>query len=458
MNPVLGGFTVMVMRDGRPITVDVIADGAGLVSHAGSALLAQVADKLGLTRALSLRLVGLKQRRRGHDPGRVIRDLAVMLADGGECVSDLGAVREQKALFGKVASDSTAFRVVDRVASEPGLLGALREAHARARERFWKLHGAPERLTIDIDATLITAHSEKEQAAGNYKGGYGFHPLHAYADQTHEALGAMLRPGNAGSNTAADHKTVLDLALAQVPVEHIESLEILVRADRAGATHELADYCREGRMRFSFGYDLTDAVRAAIVETPANAWIPALDQDDTERENGAVAEITEHVDLSSWPEGSRLIVRRERPHPGAQLSFTDHDGYRFQAILTDQPDQHIAVIERRHRQRARVEDRIRDDKDTGLAKFPFKEFALNEVWLEIVMLAHDLIVWTQTLLLDGELAKAEPKRLRYRLLHVAARLAFHGRRAQLRLQHDWPWASELAAAFQKLEALPAATG
>jgi hypothetical protein len=449
---------VKVMRDGRPVTVDVTADGAGLVSHAGSALLAQVADKLGLTRALSLRLAGVKQRRRGHDPGRVIRDLAVMLADGGECVSDLGAVRDQQSLFGPVASDSTAFRVIDRIASEPGLLDALREAHGRARERFWKLHGAPARLTIDIDATLITAHSDKEHAAGTYKGGYGFHPLHAYADQTREALGAILRPGNAGANTAADHKTVLDLALAQIPAECIENIEILVRADRAGATHELADYCRDAQMRFSFGYDLTDTVRQAILQTPADAWVPALDQDGTERENGEVAELTQHVDLSSWPEGSRQIVRRERPHPGAQLSFTDHDGYRFQAILTDQPDQHIAVLERRHRQRARVEDRIRDDKDTGLQKFPFKDFALNEVWLQIVMLAHDLIVWTQALCLDGELAKAEPKRLRYRLMHVAARLAFHGRRGRLRLQHDWPWAPELAAAFQKLEALPAATG
>jgi len=447
-----------VMRDGRWITVEVTSDGAGVVSHAGSALLAQVADKLGLTGALSLRLAGLKQRRRGHDPGRVIRDLAVMLADGGECVSDLGAVRDQQALFGQVASDSTAFRVIDRVASDPGLLEALREAHGRARERFWKLHGAPESLTIDIDATLITAHSEKEHAAGNYKGGYGFHPLHAYADQTREALGGLLRPGNAGANTAADHKTVLDLALAQIPAEYIEDIEIVVRADRAGATHELADYCRDARMRFSFGYDLTDTVRQAILETPEHAWVAALDQDGTERENGEVVEITDRLELTGWPEGSRLIVRRERPHPGAQLSFTDHNGYRFQAILTDQSDQHIAMLERRHRQRARVEDRIRDDKDTGLAKFPFKEFALNEVWLQIVMLAHDLIVWTQTLLLDGELAKAEPKRLRYRLLHVAARVAFHGRRGRLRLQHDWPWACELAAAFHKLKALPAATG
>jgi hypothetical protein len=389
------------------------------MSHAGTALIAQVADKLGLTQALSLRLSVLKQRRRGHDRGQVIRDLAVMLADGGECISDLGAVRDQEALFGPVASDWTALRVIDRVASEQ-LLEELRAAHARARERFWELQGAPESLTIDIDATLITAHSDKERAAGNYKGGYGFHPLHAYADETREALAAVLRPGNAGANTAEDHVKVLDLAPAQIPERYIEALEILVRADRAGMTHELAHYCREGRMRFSLGYDLTDSVRAAILQLPEDAWVPALDQDGSERENGEVCEITDQVDLSAWPEDSRLIVRRERPHPGAQLSFTDHDGYRFQAILTDQPDTDIAVIERRHRQRARVEDRIRDDKHTGLSKFPFKEFALNEAWLEIVLLAHDLIIWTQALLLDGALAKAEPKRLRYRLFQSPA--------------------------------------
>ncbi len=447
-----------VMRDGRPVTVEVTADGAGLVSHAGSPLLARMGDKLGLTKALSVRLAGLKRRRRGHDPGRVIRDLAVMLADGGECVSDLGAVRDQEALFGPVASDSTAFRVIDRIASEPGLLEALRAAHARSRERFWELHGAPERLTIDVDATLITAHSEKEQAAGNYKGGYGFHPLQAYADETREALGALLRPGNAGSNTAADHQAVLDLALAQIPARYIETIEILVRADSAGATHGLLDYCHAHDLRFSVGYELTAPVRAAILEIPEDAWVTALDQDGSQRENGQVAEITDRVQLSAWPERSRLIVRRERPHPGAQLSFTDHDGYRFQAILTDQPDEAIAEIECRHRQHAHVEDRIRDDKDTGLAKFPFKQFELNQVWLEIVMLAHDLIVWTQALLLDGALAKAEPKRLRYTLLHVAGRLAFSGRRAKLRLQHDWPWTTQLLAAFQKLKALPAATG
>jgi hypothetical protein len=444
-----------VMRDGRRVTVEVASDGAGLVSHAGSALLAQAADKLGLTRALSLRLAGLKQRRRGHDPGRVIRDLAVMLADGGECVSDLGTVREQEALFGPVASDSTAFRVIDRIASEPELLDALRSAHARARERFWKLHGAPESLTIDVDATLISAHSEKEQAAGNYKGGFGFHPLAAYADETRKALGGLLRPGNAGANTAADHQKVLDRAIEQIPAEHVQGLQILVRADSAGATHGLADYCRDANMRFSVGYELTEKVRCAILQIPEDAWAAAVENDGSVRENGQVTEITSHLDLTSWPQGCRVIVRRERPHPGAQLSFTDHDGHRFQAILTDQDDEHIAAMECRHRQHAHVEDRIRDDKDTGLSKFPFKEFKLNEVWLEVVMLAHDLIVWTQALALDGELAKAEPKRLRYRLLHVAGRLAFSGRKAKLHLQNTWPWATELVEAFAKLRTLPA---
>ena len=251
---------MQVMREGRLVTVEVRADGAGLVSHVGSALLAQVADKLGLTRALWLRLAGLKRRRRGHHPGRVIRDLAVMLADGGECLSDLGAVRDQQALFGPVASHSTAFRVIDRIASEPELLEALRAAHAVARERFWDQHRAPERLTIDLDATLITAHSEKERAAGNYQGGFGFHPLLGYADETREALGGVLRPGNAGANTVADHQAVLDLALAQIPAERIEGIGILVRADSAGATHGLVDYCREHDLRFSVGSELTEAV------------------------------------------------------------------------------------------------------------------------------------------------------------------------------------------------------
>ncbi len=438
-----------VQRDGRSLTVETTADGEGLVSHAGSALLAEVADKAGLTAALSRSLAGLRQRGGGHDLGRVIRDLAVMLAGGGDCLADLRGVRDQAPLFGAVASDATAFRLIDRIAHEPGGLEALRAAHARARERAWVLAGAPARLTIDLDATLVGAHSDKEGAAGTFKGGFGFHPLLAYADDTGEALAGELRPGNAGANTARDQIAVAEAALEQIPTAHVEGIDLLLRTDSAGATHELLDFCREGRIRFSVGYDLTEAVRAALLDLPEDRWVAATDQNGSERDNGQVAELTEALDLGGWPVGARVIVRRERPHPGAQLSFTDHDGHRFQAILTDQPEADIAAIERRHRARARVEDHIRADKDTGLRNLPFRDFEHNRVWLELVLIAHDLLAWTKTLLLCGELARAEPKRLRYRLLHVGARLAFHGRRARLRVQASWPWAEALAAAFAR---------
>jgi hypothetical protein len=249
----------------------------------------------------------------------VIRDLAVMLGDGGDCLADLGALGDQQSLFGDVASASTAFRLVDRIASDPAGLDRLRAAHARARAHVWKLAGAPEHLTIDLDATLISSHSEKEGAAGNFKGGYGFHPMLAYADETGEALAGELRPGNAGANTAADQIQVAEQAIAQIPAEHIEDIELLLRVDSAGASHELLDFCRDGRIRFCVGYDLTETVREAILATPEDAWVSALDQDGSPRPNGQVCEITSHLDLSAWPTGSRVIVRRERAHPGATL-------------------------------------------------------------------------------------------------------------------------------------------
>lgn len=454
LEPWLGRITLKVQRDGRSVTVEVTSDGEGLVSHAGSALLAQIADKSGLTRALSVRLACLKQRDGGHDRGRVVRDLAVMLADGGDCLADLGAVRDQDALFGSVASDSTAFRVIDKVASTPGLLDAVADAHALARERVWAQAGAPERVTIEVDATLVGSHSEKEGAAGTYKGGYGFHPLMAYCDETGEALAAILRPGNAGSNTAADHVQVIEDALAQIPASLIETIEIVVRADTAGATHELLDFCREHRLRYSVGYEIGDPVRAAILKIPEDFWIAALATDGTPRENGQIAEITTALDLTPWPTGSRVIIRRERAHPGAQLSFTDHDGHRFQAVLTDQTDPDIQVLERRQRERAHAETHIRNDKDTGLRNLPFRDFEHNRVWLMLVGIAHDLLAWTQRLLLTGELARCEPKRLRYRLLHVAARLAFHARKATLRIHNAWPWAQALVDAFSRARTLP----
>jgi hypothetical protein len=424
-----------------------------LVSHAGSALLAGVAEKTGLTGTLSSGLSELKQRRSGHDQGRVIRDLAVMLADGGDCLGDLGALGDQEPLFGDVASTSTAFRLIDRIARDPQGLERLGAAHAQARARVWQLTGAPQRLTIDLDATLIGSHSEKEGATGNFKGGYGFHPMLAYGDQTSEALAGELRSGNAGANTAADQIKVAEQAIGQIPVEYIENIELLLRVDCAGSSHELLDWCRDGRIEFSVGYELNETVRSAILQIPDSDWVPALDQDGSPRPNGQVCEITAGLDLAGWPCGSRVIVRRERAHPGAQLSFTDHDGHRFQAILTDQPDE-IARLERDHRSRARVEDHIRNDKDTGLRNLPFRDFEHNRVWLALVRIAHDLIVWTQRLLLTGELARAEPKRLRYRILHVAARLSFHARTATLRIQANWPWANELTTAFARLKTLP----
>jgi hypothetical protein len=449
----IGRITLRVQRDGRRFTVDVVSDGDGLVSHAGAALLAETADRLGLTDVLSRALAPMRERRGRHDPGRVVRDLAVMLADGGDCLADLRAVRDQQVLFGPVASDATAFRVIDAIAGEPRLLDALRAARARARKAAWEAGAAPQRIVIDIDATLITAHSEKEGAAGTFKRGFGFHPLLAYLDESREALAGMLRPGNAGANTAADHEAILELALEQLPRAVVETSEVVVRTDSAAATHEFTDELRAARVRFLMGYDLTAGVRDAILGLPESSWRPAIRQDGQVREGAWVAELTNQLDLAGWPEGTRVIVCRERPHPGAQLSFTDHDGHRFLATLTDLAGDAIE-LERTHRARANAEDRVRIAKQTGLENLPFREFDHNAVWLELSLIAQDLIAWTQRLALDGELALCEPKTLRYRLLHTAARLAFHARRATLRLQRSWPWADALATAYARLAALP----
>jgi hypothetical protein len=442
-----------VQRDSRRFTVDVVPDGDGLVSHVGAALLAEAADRLGLTDALSRALAPMRERRGRHDPGRVVRDLAVMLADGGDCLADLRAVRDQQPLFGPVASDATAFRVIDRIAGDSALLGALRAARARARAAAWDAGAAPARIVIDIDATLITAHSEKDGAAGTFKRGFGFHPLLAYLDESREALAGVLRPGNAGANTAADHIDMVDLALEQLPRQVVEQAQIVVRTDSAAATHELTDELRVAKINFLMGLDLTAGVREAILGLPEQAWRPAVRQDGGTREGAWVAELTDHLDLSAWPEGARVIVRRERPHPGAQLSFTDHDGHRFLATLTDVAGNPVE-LECLHRARASAEDRVRNGKQTGLENLPFRDFDHNAVWLELSLIAQDLIAWTQALALTGDLAVCEPKTLRYRLLHTAARVAFHARRATLRLQRTWPWATALAAAFARLAALP----
>jgi len=442
----------MVKRAARLGTVEVTADGEGLVSHAGVALLVELADRGGLTTALSEALAGTRERQSAHDPGRVLRDVAVMLADGGDCVTDIDAYRGQERLFGTKASETTTHRVLKSI--DEALLDQIRAARAVARARVWDAGARPGSITLDIDATLLTAHSEKERAAGNYKHGYGFHPLGCWLDETGEALAAILRPGNAGSNTAADHFSVLALALEQLPAEDLDR-EILVRTDIGGCTHAFTADCRDAGIRFSVGYELTETVRAAILELPQTQWRQAINGAGEDRDGAWVAELTARLDLSAWPAGARLICRRERPHPGAQFQIFDEHGYRHTCFLTDQDDTNIAALELRHRGRARVEDSIRAGKDTGMRNLPHHAFEHNQTWLEVSLIAQDLLTWTKLICLIGELAAAEPKRIRHRLLHTAGKVVHHGRATRLKLQADWPWATTLVDAFTRLRAIPA---
>ncbi len=274
-----------------------------------------------------------RQRRSAHDPGRVLCDLAVMGADGGSSVSDLAVMAGQGALFWDIASVATARRVLLSVGEAE--IEGLRQARALARERAWKARAAPDRVVLDFDATPISIHSEKELAAGHYKGGFGFNPLIASCGR--EVLAGILRPGNAGANNAQDHLQVLELALEQLPESAPEG-EILTRSDSAGASHDFAGACRETRIHFSLGYAINSSVREQILALDEAAWTAAVNQDRQPREGAWVTELTGLLDLSSWPSGTRLICRRERPHPGAQLSFTDCGGHRFQCFITDQDD------------------------------------------------------------------------------------------------------------------------
>ena len=318
-------------------------------------------------------------------------------------------------------------------------------------------------MTLDFDATLVDAHSDKQDAAPTYKRGFGFHPLGVWCDETGAALAAMLRPGNAGANTAADHVAMLDAALAQLPpawraghrrgddpaaVVHT----IVARADSAGATPGFVDARVERNVGFSIGFDVDGRVRDALLLAQEEDWVPAVDTDGRRRRGAWVIELTDLADLGTWPKGTRLICRRERPHPGAQLSLFDTgEGFRHTCFLTDSPGE-VAVLELRQRRHARVEDRIRGAKACGLRNLPFEDFVRNEAWLVLVLIAQDLLAWTARVCLDGDLARAEPATLRYRLLHVGARLTRRGRALHLRIDAAWPWRDQLDSAFGRLRA------
>jgi hypothetical protein len=454
--------------------LSVIVGGESLVSHAGGSLLVHTARAAGLSRELSRRLRLWRRPLAIHDPGKIVLDLAVAVALGGDCAADIAVVRAQPGVFGLVASDPTVSRLVTTLARNvDSVLAAIAAARAAARQRVWGWAGAPiqdGKVVIDLDATLVTAHSEKESATRTWKKTFGFHPLLAYADHgaggTGEPLAGLLRPGNAGSNTATDHIEVFDAALTQLPAQLREPDEhghrpVLVRTDAAGATHTFTRHLAAAGIEFSVGAYLHHFdIHHVLIQLPEQAWTPAYQVRAPRagehgpviepREGAWVAEVTGLVDLSAWPAGTRLILRRERPHPGAQLRITDVDGHRIVGMLTNTQGGQLPDLELRHRRHARVEDRIRNAKDTGMRNLPYHDLAQNRIWLEITALATDLLAWTQRLALTGPTASYEPKRLRLRILAVAGRLIRTGRRQLLHIDPAWPWAHEITTAHSRL--------
>lgn len=440
----------------RPRTVT--GDGDGLVSHAGVAWLAETADLSGLTAGLSTAMAGVPQRR--HDAGRTLAQMVLALADGATCLADVAALRAQPTVFGPVASEATVWRTFNHVASVE--LRGIAAARAAARERAWAAGAGPatDEVIIDIDSTIIRTKADKQDAAPTYKRTFGHHPLLAIVAETDEVLAGILRPGNAGANTAEDHVVLLGDALAQLPpmwqAGHqagddtaLVERRVLVRADSAGASHWLAEECVDRNIEFSLGYAIDERVRDGVMCVPTGCWHHAVDADGTRRDGAEVVELTEFVNLSAWPEGTRLIVRRERPHPGAQLSLFDTiEGFRHTAFITNTTGYNIAALELRQRQRARAENVIRDAKATGLANLPFDDIVNNDTWMQLCFCANDLLAWAQRIGCVGQLRRATPKTIRHRLLHVAARITPTGRR--LRLDRHWPWTAALLDAITRV--------
>lgn len=453
-------------------TLSVDATGTGIVSHAGAVTLLRTAEVTGLGSELSAALMPWRKPLAQFDPGKIITDLAVSLALGGDCLADIATLREHTGVFGEVPSDATVSRLIATLAADaPAVLTAIDTARATARASAWKHAGkhAPDHditadnpIVIDLDATLVTAHSDKELAAPTYKRGYGFHPLLAFVDHgqsgTGEPVAALLRAGNAGSNTAADHIDVTRAALAQLTFTNGSrpGKKVLVRTDGAGASHAYLSWLHKQRVSYSIGFGLTDAMVTALSEVPDDAWSVAVDAEEQVRDGAWVIDATGVLDLSTWPPGMRVVIRKERPHPGAQLRFTDTDGLRLTAFATNTVRGKVQDLELRHRRRARCEDRIRIAKDTGLSNLPLHGFDQNRIWLAIVALALELTAWTQMLgFTDHDARRWEPKRLRLRIFSIAGRIANHARRTHLRLSKDATWSDLIITALTRLAALPA---
>lgn len=463
----------MVKNIGLYPGVRVDTAGTGVVSQSGGVALVEAIRVSGLGSALSAALAPWRKPMAIHDPAKVILDLAVSLALGGDCLADVAVLRAEPGVFGLVASDPTVSRTIDALAADvTKALTAIDTARAAARAAAWSAAGeaAPDRqgtaqapVIIDLDATLITAHSDKELAAPTYKRGYGHHPLWSFLDHgpdgTGEPLSFLPRKGNAGANTAADHITVAAAALAQLPGHQPDTPAgrgVLVRTDSAGASHDFLDWLTGQDVTYSIGFALPTDFATVVDTIPDDGWTPAWDAGREIRDGAWVADVTDLMNLDTWPEPMRVIIRKERPHPGAQLRITDADGHRITAFATNTPFGQLGGLELRHRQRARCEDRIRNSKDTGLTNLPLHDFAQNQIWCAIVALAVELTAWMQMLALAGHDARRwEPKRLRLRLFSIAARLAAHGRTRRLHLSAHAPWTCLLADMITRLQAIPA---
>lgn len=444
---------------------DVVVEGSGdqVVAHVGLHALARFADRLGLGSALS-GAFGDGVRRGGHDRGTVLVHAMAMLAGGGECCADIERLRAQPALFGEVASDSTLYRIIRSVDAET--LAGLWSAAATIRAGVWSRSSATtgtDAVVLDLDASLIDIHSEnKEGTAATYKRGFGYSPMFCFADATGEALAATLRPGNATANSIADQLAMLDEGIDQLPAQIRRGhragsrprrvrRQVVVRADSAGGSAKLCAEFRARNVGFAVVARSNPQVKAAISRAvdDEERWSPARTQAGEPRDGAAVAELTDLVDLSAWPDGTRLIVRREPLHPGAQTSLFPSLEYRYWGHYTDQPGSPVAadVFMRGH---ARVEDHIRRLKASGLERMPFADLAANQAWLMLVCLSGDLVRWFQLLCLSGRLAKAEPKTLRWELWHSPARVVRRARRTIVRVLDGWPHAEDLLAAYQRL--------
>jgi hypothetical protein len=442
--------------------VRVEAGSESLISSSGASMLLQTAAVSGLAVGLSHALGSWRPARAVHDPGKTVLDLAVAIALGGDCLADVAVLRAQPQLFGAVASDPSISRLIDALGVDSAaVIAAIRGARAAARAKVWG-HRCPlpaaGPVVVDVDATLVGAHSEKEGATPNFKRGFGFHPILAFVDHggggTGEPLAAMLRPGKATANDAADQIAVLDAALAQLP-EQLRS-RVLVRGDTGSGVHGFVWHAHNLGLQYSVGIYARQPVQDALAALPAQVWRAALDTDGRPRQGAQVAELTRWLPatFSGWPPDMRIIARRERPHPGAQLRLTDHHGWRITVFATNTAGGRLAELELRHRLRARAEDRIRGLKDTGMTNLPLQAFTKNQIWLELVQLGAELLTWTQLLAWPDAPARTwEPKRLRLRLLAVAGRIITTGRRRILRLSQRWPWTELITAGHQRLAAL-----